>query len=158
MSTMQKSLIAAAVALGLGAVAAGAVAPGAFAQAGAPAAAAVREERPSRIEGRLAFLKTELKITDAQSGAWNTLADVMRKQDKDMREARRQARETRQKEASALEKLEQSQRHAALRAAATQEFVAAFRPLYQTLSAEQKKTADDLFARGGGMRGRHRHH
>ena len=31
-----------------------------------------------RIEGRLAFLKTELKITEAQTAAWNQLADVIR--------------------------------------------------------------------------------
>src|SRR5262245_9532647 len=31
-----------------------------------------------RIEGRLAFTKAELKITDAQTGAWNTFADAIR--------------------------------------------------------------------------------
>ena len=31
-----------------------------------------------RIDGRLAFLKTELKITDAQSAAWEELAKVVR--------------------------------------------------------------------------------
>ena len=31
-----------------------------------------------RIDGRLAFLKTELKITDAQSAAWDDFATVLR--------------------------------------------------------------------------------
>ena len=31
-----------------------------------------------RIEGRIAFLKTELKITDQQADAWNALAEVLR--------------------------------------------------------------------------------
>ena len=31
-----------------------------------------------RIEGRLAYTKTELKITDAQTPAWNQLADAIR--------------------------------------------------------------------------------
>ena len=31
------------------------------------------------IDGRLAFLKAELKITEAQTPAWNTLADAIRK-------------------------------------------------------------------------------
>ena len=31
-----------------------------------------------RIEGRLAYTKTELKITDAQTAAWNQLADAIR--------------------------------------------------------------------------------
>lgn len=30
------------------------------------------------IEGRLAFLKTELKITDAQMAQWNAFADALR--------------------------------------------------------------------------------
>ncbi len=31
-----------------------------------------------RVEGRIAFLRAELKITDAQSAAWNTYADALR--------------------------------------------------------------------------------
>src|SRR6266702_525697 len=30
------------------------------------------------VEGRIAFLWTELKITDAQTGAWNAFADALR--------------------------------------------------------------------------------
>src|SRR3974390_1788566 len=30
-----------------------------------------------RVEGRIAFLKTELKIKDAQSAAWNAFADAL---------------------------------------------------------------------------------
>lgn len=37
------------------------------------------EDMSERIEGRLAFLKTELKITDAQMAAWDKLADALRK-------------------------------------------------------------------------------
>src|SRR5512146_1442378 len=32
-----------------------------------------------RVEARLAFIKTALKITDAQQPQWNAFADVMRK-------------------------------------------------------------------------------
>ena len=35
---------------------------------------------PHRIEGRIAFLRTELNITDAQTSAWNAFADVLRAQ------------------------------------------------------------------------------
>jgi hypothetical protein len=31
-----------------------------------------------RIEGRIAFLRAELKITDAQASAWNAFADALR--------------------------------------------------------------------------------
>jgi hypothetical protein len=33
---------------------------------------------PTRVEGRLAFLKAELKITDAQASQWNAFADALR--------------------------------------------------------------------------------
>jgi hypothetical protein len=33
---------------------------------------------PERIEGRIAFLRTELQITEAQTGAWKAFADVLR--------------------------------------------------------------------------------
>lgn len=36
------------------------------------------DDMSERIEGRLAFLKTELKITDAQAPAWDKLAETLR--------------------------------------------------------------------------------
>lgn len=33
---------------------------------------------PARVEGRIAFLRTELQITDAQTSAWNAFAEVLR--------------------------------------------------------------------------------
>lgn len=36
------------------------------------------ETMMDRVDGRLAFMKTELKITDAQSGAWDEFAKVFR--------------------------------------------------------------------------------
>ena len=38
------------------------------------------------VEGRLAFLKTELKITDAQLSVWNAVADAIRANAKSMTE------------------------------------------------------------------------
>jgi hypothetical protein len=38
------------------------------------------------VEGRIAFLKTELKITDAQEPLWNAVADAMRANAKEMAE------------------------------------------------------------------------
>ena len=111
-------------------------------------------ERPSRIEGRIAFLKTELKITDAQTAQWNTVADAMRKNDAAMRDLMRQARgEHRQGSApNALDALAQRERFAEVRAEGARQFAAAFRPLYASLSDEQKRTADELLGRHGGPR------
>lgn len=35
-------------------------------------------ETIDRVEARIAFLRTELKITDAQASAWNAFADALR--------------------------------------------------------------------------------
>jgi hypothetical protein len=40
------------------------------------------------IEGRIAFLRAELKITDAQMSAWNTFADALRANAKKLGEVR----------------------------------------------------------------------
>jgi hypothetical protein len=130
----------------------------------APGAAAQEADqkhraRPSRIEGRLAFLKTELEITDAQSAPWGAFADVLRLQDKARRERFEQMRAGSGQAASAVERLERRERASEARAQELKQFVAAFRPLYAALSEEQKKTADDLFGRehGPGHHGMRRH-
>jgi hypothetical protein len=132
------------------------VARDAVAQAGSPPAARqdARPLPPSRIEGRLAFLKTELKITDAQTAQWNAVADAMRQNEKARRDRMEQMRADRDKPTNTLERLEARERAADARSQELKRFNAAFRPLYATLSDEQKKTADELFA----GRGHHRIH
>ena len=41
-----------------------------------------------RVEGRIAFLRTELKIADTQADAWNGFADTLRANAKKLAEAR----------------------------------------------------------------------
>jgi hypothetical protein len=152
--SISKSLSAAALAVAV--VSAVPMAQVAFAQ---PSPGATEQQRPQRprashIEGRLAFLKTELKITDAQTAQWNAFADVLRQHDKSRRERFEQMRGTRGQETTALERLERRERASEAQAQELKQSVAAFRPLYQALSDEQKKSADDLFGRphGHGMR------
>src|SRR5688500_18995500 len=100
MSMMRKMMVATALVGGLAAAVPVAFTQNVFAQAAPPAGAqqqqAPRPERPSRIEGRLAFLKTELKITDAQTRQWEALAAVMRQQDQTRRDQMRQMRDQRE--------------------------------------------------------------
>lgn len=115
-----------------------------------------RAERPAPgkyIEGRIAFLKTELKLTSAQQPLFDKLADEMRAGAKTMQERhaqRQQASATPPVQPSALEKLEHRQAMMKEMTAAQDRYLAAFRPFYQSLSPEQKKTADELFAKGAG--------
>lgn len=122
----------------------------------APQAQAQPERRfdPGRhVEGRIAFLKAELKITDSQAPQFERVAQAMRDNAKEMSQLREQRRADRDKPRSAIESLEARARFGELRTQQTQRFLTAFKPLYASLSDEQKKTADELI---GGRRHHHR--
>jgi periplasmic protein CpxP/Spy len=127
-------------------------APAATAPAQAPQQ---RPMRPSHVEGRIAYLKAELKITPAQESAFDKVAAAMRQNDAERRQAFEQFRARRQTPQSetALQRLEGEARFSAMRAQETDRFLAAFRPLYDGLSPDQKKLADDMYS----FHGRHHH-
>src|SRR5262249_57794403 len=102
------------------------------------------------VEGRLAFLKTELKITDAQLPLWNAVADAIRANAKtmgDMAGGMMGGSQT----ATLPEKLAMREKMMAAHLEALRKFKAAAVPLYAALSEEQKKTPDDLLAGPMGM-------
>jgi hypothetical protein len=119
-----------------------------------------------RVEPRLAYLKTALKITDAQTTQWNAFADVLRKQAKD-RDAKVEAmrakfeanKDKSRPEVSAIDRMERQQKMLTDVSAALSERLAAAKPLYAVLSDDQKQAADELLARhGGGGHGGFGHH
>jgi hypothetical protein len=142
-----------AIALAIGGAAAATFPSLALAQ---PAAApqAQRQERPDRIEGRISFLRTELQITQAQAPLWDAVANVMRDNNRAMRDAFAQ-RPSRDTPATALDRLERRQKFAELQAASTAKLRNAVAPLYAAMSDDQKKNADQLL--GGSHRGRMGH-
>ena len=151
---------AALPALVLAAALVGAADYGAFTapSADAQAAAGTAEARPEHhfdptrhIEGRIAFLKAELKITDSQAPLFERVAQAMRDNAKAMRDAYERRRGDRDKPRTAVESLQARVSAGQSRIEQTQRFLAAFTPLYDSLSDEQKKTADELLAG-------HRHH
>jgi len=102
------------------------------------------------VEGRLAFLKTELKITDAQLPLWNALADAMRANAKsmgDMAGGMMGGSQT----ATLPDKLAMREKMLTAHLEALRKFKAAADPLYAALSDEQKKTADELLIGPMGM-------
>lgn len=119
-----------------------------------------------RVEARLAYIKTALKITDAQLPQWNAFADVQRKQatqrDQQMQQFHAQMSERRNApQPNAIARLERQQQFLAAAATRTNEFLAVSKPLYAALSTEQQAVADRLLAsreRGmrHGFRGMHR--
>lgn len=128
----------------------------------AGAAATSPQERrfmlPSeRIEPRLAYLKAALKITDAQTKQWNAFADVLRKQAK-ARDARIEAmRATKDVTFTAIDRMEHREKAMTDGAAALSEVIAAAKPLYASLSDEQKQTVDGLMPPHFGHHGWGRH-
>jgi len=171
---MNKLILASLVTAGLAAAV-----PQAIAQTpGAEAGAQGRQQHQQRafrspvdrVEARLAYLKTALKITAAQETQWNAFAEVRRKQARDAAQRREQFRAKRAERQkgtrpTAVERMERRQARLAIVSARLNETLAATKPLYAALSPEQRKIADEVLAprgprgRGGpghrgGQRGR----
>jgi LTXXQ motif family protein len=160
--SVHKALPALALAVALAGTAGSAAftARGALAQASTTAPQAQQQERrfdPGRhVEGRIAFLKAELKITDAQAPQFDRVAQAMRENAQQRHQLFEQYRANRDKPQTAVERLEARVQFGQLRAQQEQRFLAAFKPLYDSLSDEQKKTADELMASRGHHHGHHR--
>ena len=107
-----------------------------------------------RIEGRIAFLRAELKITDAQADAWNGFADALRTNARKLTEVRATAmpKPGDGQPASALSaRLDQQEQWLAARLDGTRTMKSTFAKLNEALSDDQKKTANDLLAPHMGM-------
>jgi hypothetical protein len=94
------------------------------------------------IEGRLAFLKAEIKITPAQETQWTKFADVVRTTAKNAQASGAMGG----KPATASERMASYEKHLVTRLETVRAVKAAFDPLYNSLSDEQKKIADELLA------------
>ncbi|MCB4824877.1 Spy/CpxP family protein refolding chaperone [Roseicella aerolata] len=94
----------------------------------------------ARLEGRIAFLRSELRITDAQAAAWDTFANTLRSG----REHLDAARAALQEGATAVDpmaRLESHERHLRERAEAMHMTRMAFNTLYAQLDDAQKRVA-----------------
>ncbi|WP_201860714.1 Spy/CpxP family protein refolding chaperone [Microvirga soli] len=96
-----------------------------------------------RIEGRIAFLKAELKITDAQAPAWNQFAEALRSSRQHLIEAR-QLLAAPAADASATVRLEQYERHLGARLEALKAARSSFAQLHAGLDEHQKHVAEEL--------------
>jgi hypothetical protein len=140
-------------------------------QRGAPGARHASRLPSERVEARLAYIRTALKITDAQQAQWDTFANVLRKHARDMDQRIQQRVAQREQaggqrgtrpQANAIDRLERQQQRLTQRSTRLTEVIAAAKPLYAAFSPEQKQIADQMLsqrghrARGhGGGRGHH---
>lgn len=124
------------------------------------------EERPfskptERVEARLAYVRTALKINERQQPQWDAYAALVRKSAKDMEDRFAQNRSQRGQHPgpgqrpNAIERLERRQSMHANAIVRLNESLAVQKPLYAALSPEQQKVADVVLNRGfGGPGGR----
>lgn len=103
------------------------------------------------VEGRIAFLKAELGISDTQNKVWSTFADALRRNAEVHRTMHEGMMQGDQAAASLTERLNQREKTLAARLEAVKSLNAAATPLFATLSEEQRKTADDLLGDSLGM-------
>jgi hypothetical protein len=113
-----------------------------------------------RIEGHLAFMKTEIKVTDAQTAAWNKLADTVRTAAKHHNDRMRAV--FAQEPKTLPERLDAQAQFMSVRLEEIKTIKVALKGLYDVLSEDQRKEADDMGIpmvgmggpwMGGGMRG-----
>ncbi len=102
--------------------------------------------KADHLEGRLAFLKTELKITDAQLAQWNAFADAARTSAAQMTEMMKQKLAMKPDDAKSglPERLAMHEKQMTSHLEMLRRMSAALTPLYATFSDEQKAAADSL--------------
>lgn len=96
------------------------------------------------VEGRLAFLKTELKITPAQEPQWTKFAEVVRNTAKNAQATKPPMMQGGMKALTAPERLAHYEKALTARLETVRVLKAAVDPLYASFSDEQKKLADEL--------------
>ena len=104
-----------------------------------------------RVEGRIAFLRAELKITDAQADSWNGFADALRTNARKLAEVRATKPGDGQPATTLTARLDQQEQWLGARLDGARAMKSAFAKLNEVLSDDQKKTANDLLAPHMGM-------
>ena len=102
------------------------------------------------MEARLAYIKADLEITDAQLDAWNNYADAFRKRHDVMTSMRADMMKAKT-EGTAEERLDARIAAAEAKLEGLKALKAPTEGLYQVLTDEQKKKADGLLGGGCGM-------
>jgi len=107
-------------------------------------------DRPMYREGRVAFLKAELAITDAQAKVWDAYADQLKQNMQSMHDMRKTMMAARSGK-TPVERLDSRITAMEGRVKALKEIKPKLVALYDALSDEQKKKADQLLTGMGCM-------
>ncbi|MEQ9641421.1 MAG: Spy/CpxP family protein refolding chaperone [Alphaproteobacteria bacterium] len=96
------------------------------------------------VEGRIAFLKAELRVTGQQEQAWNRYAEAMRGSASAMKSMHEQMMSGDGMTTSLPDRLRRHEQMMSMRLQALKDFRAAALPLYEALSPKQQRIADNL--------------
>lgn len=103
---------------------------------------------PERVEGRIAFIKTELKVSEAQQPLWDAVADALRENARAAKEmmAGMPAGMMSMDPATGtpVERIELHERMLSTRLEGLQRLKTALEPFYSSLDGTQKAVADKL--------------
>ena len=109
-------------------------------------------EMAASVENRIKTLHEKLGITADQESNWNDFAQAMRDNEASMSTAI-QARHQNASTMSAVDDLSSYQKIAQSHADGLAKLVSAFQPVYDAMSDDQKKNADNVFGQFEGHRG-----
>ena len=118
---------------------------GSWMMGGSGSAEAMCSAMGGHIEGRLAYIKAELKVTDAQEALWNAYAAAARDNAKIMVAHCTTMMGKHDSQVSLPDRLDQHEQLMAAHLEAVRALDKTLKPLYAALSDSQKKTADQLF-------------
>jgi periplasmic protein CpxP/Spy len=97
------------------------------------------------VDGRIAFLKAELETTSPQETQWQQVAAAMRENANVLDQAITTTRQNRSN-MNAVQRIELREQFAKVHADNDARLLAAFKPLYASLSPEQQQVANQLVA------------
>ena len=106
-----------------------------------------------RVEGRIAFLRAELQITDAQAKLWDAYAGALRDNAKRLKESAGGMMMGMQ-DPALLAQLDAQEKMLSARLEGIKAMKASLTRLYEALTEEQRKTADELLAPHMGLMGK----
>jgi periplasmic protein CpxP/Spy len=110
----------------------------------AKAVAGVAQNKVSTVDQRITELHTRLQITPAQQAQWDQFSEVMRANAQDM-DATFKTRMEAMPTMTATENMQSYAQVAMGHAQDVQKLVPVFQTLYDTMSDDQKRTADQIF-------------
>ena len=114
-----------------------------------PAAAAATSVKPETVEQRIVTLKAALKVTPEQEPKWTAVAQAMRDSSVQMEKLVATKRAIPPEKTTAVDDLKTYQEFTEVRLDGLKKVNSAFKSLYDSMPADQKKNADMVFEKYG---------